>query len=427
MSCLEKFFEEKMGELFLEKPTQIAVAISGGADSLCLTFLLKRWADKNKIKLFAFTVDHGLRSESKKEAQQVHKQLQKLGITHQTLVWLGKKPKTRVEELARIARYDLLQKACQKNKVQHLFLAHHVEDQAETFWARFAHKSGLDGLCAMQEKSGFKDLTLVRPLLDIPKKEIVDYLKKNHISWVEDPMNYSPEYERVLWRNRQKDLSQMGLTPNTIGSLTKRLIRVKQTIDFYTDSFIKNSVLLSPMGYAFIGKMAWEMAPMEIRLRTFLHLLPLISGQDKIVSLESIEKLLESNRKSATLTGCQIIFHKKGVFIAREMRPLVLPQKLKAGETTYWDRFFIFSPKALTVSHQAPQKRIQNIPYLVQKTFPSVDYDKIHYSVDAESFCGLYFPEVAVLSQKELEKKARLDYKKGKKTLFIHFNPRIQK
>jgi len=368
MSCLEKFFEEKMGELFLEKPTQIAVAISGGADSLCLTFLLKRWADKNKIKLFAFTVDHGLRSESKKEAQQVHKQLQKLGITHQTLVWLGKKPKTRVEELARIARYDLLQKACQKNKVQHLFLAHHVEDQAETFWARFAHKSGLDGLCAMQEKSGFKDLTLVRPLLDIPKKEIVDYLKKNHISWVEDPMNYSPEYERVLWRNRQKDLSQMGLTPNTIGSLTKRLIRVKQTIDFYTDSFIKNSVLLSPMGYAFIGKMAWEMAPMEIRLRTFLHLLPLISGQDKIVSLESIEKLLESNRKSATLTGCQIIFHKKGVFIAREMRPLVLPQKLKAGETTYWDRFFIFSPKALTVSHQAPQKRIQNIHYLVKKT-----------------------------------------------------------
>lgn len=330
MLNIEKFFDDKMGSLFPEMPNKIAVAVSGGADSLCLTLLLKKWTRKNHTKLFAFTVDHGLRKESKKEAFGVHQQLKKLGIVHQTLVWQGKKPKTRVEESARMARYELLQKACQRNKIKHLFLAHHLEDQAETFWARLAHKSGLDGLCAMQEKSDFRELTLVRPLLNISKKEIVDYLKKNKISWVEDPMNYNPEYERVLWRSRQRDLSEMGLTPDTVGNLTKRLTRVKEAIDFYVDSFIKNSVLLSPVGYAFIGKMAWEMAPMEIRLRTLLHLLPLISGQNKIVSLESIEKLLESSRKSATLSGCQIIFHKKGVFIAREMRNPAAPKKIKS-------------------------------------------------------------------------------------------------
>ena len=424
MLNLEKFFDDKMGILFPEIPAKIAVAVSGGADSLCLTLLLKKWTDKNGVRLFAFTVDHGLRTESQKEALGVHAQLQKLGISHQTLVWEGKKPKTRVEELARVARYDLLQQACKKNKIGVLFLAHHLEDQAETFWARFAHKSGLDGLCAMQEKSDLKGLTLIRPLLDTSKKEIVDYLKKNHLSWVEDPMNYNPEYERVLWRGRQKDLSKVGLTPHTIGLLTKRLTRVKGAIDFYVDSFIKNSVLLSPAGYAFIGKMAWEMAPMEIRLRALLHLLPLISGQDKIVSLESVEKLLEGQRKSATLSGCQIIFHKKGVFIAREMRAPTPPKKLKAGECIHWDRFFVASPVPLTLSHQAPKKRIKNLPYLVQKTFPHVDYENIHYSIDADCFCGLYFPEVAVLTQKELEKKVHLDYKKGKKTLFIHFNPR---
>ena len=421
---MEKFFNEKMGALFPEMPDKMAVAVSGGADSLCLTLLLKKWADKNGVKLFAFTVDHGLRKESKKEAFWVHKQLKKLDIAHQTLVWQGEKPKTRVEELARMARYELLQKTCQKNKIGILFLAHHLEDQAETFWARFAHKSGLDGLCAMHEKSDFKGLTLVRPLLDTSKKEIVDYLKKNNFSWVEDPMNYSPLYERVLWRNRQKDLSEMGLTPDTIKNLTKRLTRAKQTIDFYVESFIKNSVLLSPAGYAFICKMAWEMAPMEIRLRALLHLLPLISGQDKIVSLESVEKLLESQRKSATLSGCQIIFHKRGVFIALEMRTITSPKKLKAGECAYWDRFFVASPVSLTLSHQPPKKRIKNLPYLVQKTFPHVDYENIHYSIDADCFCGLYFQEVPVLTQKELEKKVRLDYKKGKKTLFIHFNPR---
>lgn len=424
MLTLEKSFDNKMGGVFSEIPRKMAVAVSGGADSLCLTLLLKKWADKNGVELFAFTVDHGLRKESKREALGVHEQLKKLGITHQTLVWQGKKPKTRVEELARIVRYDLLQKACKRNKVGILFLAHHLEDQAETFWARFSHKSGLDGLCAMQEKSDFKGLTLVRPLLSISKKEIVDYLKRNKVSWVEDPMNYNPEYERVLWRNRQENLSDMGLSPATISTLTKRLTRAKQTIDFYTESFVKNSVLLSPMGYAFIGKMAWEMAPMEIRLRTLLHLLPLISGQNKIVSLESVEKLLESQKKSATLSGCQIIFHKKGIFIAREMRDPASPKKIKTEEFAYWDRFFVASPVSITLSHQAPKKRIKDLPYLVQKTFPFVEYDNIHYSIDADCFCGLYFPEVNVLTQKELEKKVRLDYKKGKKTLFIHFNPR---
>ena len=271
MLNLKKIFDDKMGILFPELPDKIAVAVSGGADSLCLTLLLKEWADSKKIQLFAFTVDHGLRKESKKEAADVHQQLKKRGVYHRILTWKGTKPKTHVEESARLARYNLLQDACKKNKIGTLFLAHHVEDQSETFWARLAHKSGLDGLCAMQEKSDFKGLTLARPLLDISKEEITTYLKSHKVAWVEDPMNESLQYERVKWRSRQKDLSKMGLTPNTINTLTKRLTRIKKAIDFYTDSFIKNSVLLSPAGYVFIGKMAWEMAPLEIRLRTLLH------------------------------------------------------------------------------------------------------------------------------------------------------------
>ena len=427
MLGVEKFFDDKIVDLLPECPYKMAVALSGGADSLCLTLLLKKWTDKKKVKLFAFTVDHGLRQESKNEAQQVHEQLKKTGIHHQILVWKGKKPKTRVEELARQARYDLLKKSCQENKIKYLFLAHHIEDQAETFWARFSHKSGLDGLCAMQEKSEFNGITLVRPLLNISKKEIVNYLKEKKVPWVEDPMNESLQYERVKWRSRQMELSKMGLYPETIGTLTRRLIRVKRAIDFYTNSFIKNSVLLSPVGYAFMSRMAWEMAPMEIRLRALLHLFPLISGRSKMVSLESVEKVLDNTQKSVTLSGCQIIFHKKGVFIAREMRTPVAPKKLKAGESASWDRFFVIAPVSLTLSLQAPEKRIKNLPYLVQKTFPSVAYDKIHYSIDSDCFCGLYFSEVPVLTQKELEKKAYLDYKNGGKTLFIHFNPRIQK
>ena len=64
----------------MDYPDKVAVAVSGGADSLCLSLLFKKWADKNKIKLFAFTVDHGLRPESAREAEGVHQQLKKLEI-----------------------------------------------------------------------------------------------------------------------------------------------------------------------------------------------------------------------------------------------------------------------------------------------------------------------------------------------------------
>ena len=96
--------------------------------------------------------------------------------------WCGLKPKTGIEENARQARYDLMYQACQKKKIKHLFLAHHIKDQAETFWIRLTHGSGVDGLGAMDEISFMRDIVLMRPLLGQNKEEILNYLKAKKIN-----------------------------------------------------------------------------------------------------------------------------------------------------------------------------------------------------------------------------------------------------
>ena len=126
-------FEKALASLgpFENNPT-IAIAVSGGCDSMCLTLLLNDWTVANDGKLIALTVDHGLRSESATEAHQVSDWLSQRSIEHHILTWSGKKPTSGIQEAARKARYSLLEDWCLQHKVLHLFVAHNADDQAET-------------------------------------------------------------------------------------------------------------------------------------------------------------------------------------------------------------------------------------------------------------------------------------------------------
>ena len=95
----------------------LAVAVSGGPDSLALAYLAKCYSIKNKITVKFFLVDHKLRPESTKEAISVRKLLKKIGVTCKVLSWRGKKPLRNIQSLAREARYSLLAKECKKNNI----------------------------------------------------------------------------------------------------------------------------------------------------------------------------------------------------------------------------------------------------------------------------------------------------------------------
>ena len=169
MIILNEFFEK-----YKVYDEVIAVGVSGGADSLALLWKLNSWAKDNNKKIVALTVDHGLREESAYEANYVAQIAKQWGIEHHILIWEGEKPQTGIEEKARKMRYSLLLNWCKNNNVNALAVAHHLFDQAETFFLRLHRGSGLDGLCGMLPISYMDNIKIIRPLLNVHP----DILKK---------------------------------------------------------------------------------------------------------------------------------------------------------------------------------------------------------------------------------------------------------
>src|SRR5205085_3421398 len=178
----------------------IAVAVSGGPDSLALTILADRWARERGGRLAALTVDHQLRPESAEEARIVGGWLAARGIAHHVLVWTDPKPATGIQEAARAARYRLLAGWCHEQGCLHLLTAHHREDQAETYLIRCRAGSGLDGLAGMSAVREMAGLRLVRPLLALPKARLTALLETERQPFLSDPSNRNPIFERARLR-----------------------------------------------------------------------------------------------------------------------------------------------------------------------------------------------------------------------------------
>ena len=380
----------------------IGVAVSGGADSLCLAISLGEYARNHGLKLKAVTVDHDLRPESAAEAEFVAREMEKRGIGHTTLLWKGFKPQARLEEKAREKRYQLMSDWCRKNQIQFLFLAHHKGDQAETFWARLARGSGLDGLAAMVEQSRRDGITLCRPFLHLDKAVLENDLTNRHVLWVYDSMNGDENYERVRWRNRQSALTAIGLTPDRVDRTTGRLTRARQALDFYTDRFMQALTDIHPEGYATMTWQSLTAVSEEIAIRAIMRTLEVINPSLKNLSLDSVEKWWMATPRRATLGGCALVRQKGILFIAREPDRMERDTLVPPGILTCWDRFKVLSPIPVRISKGAADKEL---PVLVRQSVPVVSADQ------SVRVCFI------LKGQKKLENLISPDYKNSNKNV----------
>ncbi|MBX9772818.1 MAG: tRNA lysidine(34) synthetase TilS [Xanthobacteraceae bacterium] len=219
-----------------DKFPALVLAVSGGPDSTALMVLAARWRGRGRSpKLVAVTVNHGLREEAKREAKAVEKLAHKLGIEHRTLEWVGRKPKTGLQEAARLARYRLLCDVAREVGAAHVLTAHTRDDQAETILIRMARGSGVSGLAGMLAYSSIptqegRDLGLVRPLLGIPKSRLIATLKAARIRYANDPSNRDPRFTRSRLRELMPALAREGLTASRLAALARRVQRVEETL-----------------------------------------------------------------------------------------------------------------------------------------------------------------------------------------------------
>ncbi|MEO7276679.1 MAG: tRNA lysidine(34) synthetase TilS [Sphingomicrobium sp.] len=180
--------------------TRLGLAVSGGADSVAMLFLC---AAARPGEIEVASVDHAIRADARKEAEAVGELCAKLGVPHSilTVEW-DEKPETGIQERARMARYRLLGDWARDRSIGALVVAHHVDDQAETFVMRLARGVGVKGLSAMRRLTlppGGK-IALIRPLLNWRRSELEQICKDCGVSPSADPSNDDEQFERVRIR-----------------------------------------------------------------------------------------------------------------------------------------------------------------------------------------------------------------------------------
>jgi len=184
------------------KPVEtLAVALSGGSDSMALLYLLhQRLATADRPRLIAVTVDHRLRRESKQEVARVADMCAAMGVTHRTATWRGRKPATGLQEAARLARYDLLRREALDAGAQIIVTGHTRDDQIETALMRHARGAGR-GLSGMAEAVLYRrDCWILRPLLPVRRNALKAILSDAGYVWIDDPSNQDTRFERVRLR-----------------------------------------------------------------------------------------------------------------------------------------------------------------------------------------------------------------------------------
>lgn len=273
-------FERLMDPFAPSNAARVAVAVSGGADSMALALLLADWGRARGVEVTALSVDHGLREGSAVEAQQVGAWLADAGIEQHILTWNDKAALTSgVQARARDARYALMADWCQTHGVKALFVAHHLGDQAETFVMRLKRASTLFGLAAMAPVRELHGAAVCRPLLGVTKARLEATLRARGQAWVVDPSNANPAFERVRTRALIEHLGHQGVSPERLAGAAHGAGRLVQILDRAVAAFAQTAVTDRLGGGFTVDAEAFRTLPQTLRERVLSGLLVQVSGQ----------------------------------------------------------------------------------------------------------------------------------------------------
>ena len=317
---ISRIFKEFSISLKVKK--NLAVAVSGGPDSLALAFLARCYALKYSLKVKYFIVDHKIRKESSLEAKSVKNTLKKIGIEGKILIWKGKKPSKNIQATARNKRYSLLADECKKNNIKHLLIGHHLNDLFENFLIRLVRGSGLNGLISFDKNTKYKDLNILRPLLDLEKNDLLHISKEVFNFFVDDPSNINTDYKRTRIRNLLQALEKEGLDKKKFKLTINNLKDSNKTIKFYVDKNLeKNSVFLTRKN-TYILNNDFFVQSHEIIFRSLTTLIQNLGKKYYPVRGKSINELIKGiNVKSfskVTLGRCFIERVNETILISQE-------------------------------------------------------------------------------------------------------------
>ncbi|MET4701900.1 tRNA(Ile)-lysidine synthase [Constrictibacter sp. MBR-5] len=331
-----------------EAEPRLAVAVSGGSDSIALAVLADRWCRACDGSVLALTVDHGLREGAAAEAADAGRILAREGVAQHVLRWEGAKPAAGIQAAARAARYRLLEDACAAAGILHLLVAHHADDQAETLLLRLGHGSGPFGLAGMSAIRERRRVRVVRPLLTATRARLRATLETSGIPWLDDPSNRNPAFARTGARDLLQAAAPHAPAGPALAASARRLGRARQAAEGALAGLIAAAVTLRPEGYALVDAALFSAAPADARLRLLAAVTGALGGGDWPPRDERVERfdhrMRDAGFRQHTLGGCLVRAVRGAFLVCRE--PEVAPTlTVAAGERLHWDgRFDIAVP-----------------------------------------------------------------------------------
>jgi tRNA(Ile)-lysidine synthase len=310
----------------------LAIAVSGGPDSLALALLARDWARDQAGSVLGLVVDHALRPASAAEARLTLARLAGQGIAARILTLHHLHPGPGLAARARAARHAALTRACAEAGILHLLLGHHRRDQAETWRMRTRAGSGPRGLAAMAGLVEHHHLRLLRPLLATAPGDLRALLAGQGIGWVEDPSNHNPATLRARLRAELDDPAGQGAEVAALAAAAAQQGMARTAQDLAHAALLASHVALHPAGWA-------RLAPGPLPPAALAALLRCIAGQDHAPQSAAVAALAAAPR-AATLGGARLVAAGRGAgwLVLREAAAMQLA--IPATRGALWDRRF---------------------------------------------------------------------------------------
>ena len=333
---------------YVTKSKKIAIAVSGGSDSMALLDLSRLWAIEHNIEIVAITVNHNLRASALSEIKFVREFCQLNNIECHVLNWT-ENVSSNIQQKARLARYQLITSLCRQLQILHLFTGHHKDDNVENFIMRLFKGSGPIGLTKNNEYF-HNNIRILRPLHNFSKDECRQYLNSFNIQWVEDESNFSNKYLRNDIRiNAESMLDKMNV------SYAQMIDRLSSTQDHYGDvvDIVKESFInllakychVENLGYACIDYKGIRSENGYLQNLLLSYLVTIISGKSILPRSQKVEYILsniaQGNNNFFVLHGCRVIFEDFKIFILRELSAILkTDEQLKLKNKMIFDNRF---------------------------------------------------------------------------------------
>lgn len=282
---------------------RIVVAVSGGADSVCLLHLLSTMSARHKLELIAVHLNHGFRGEeSEEDARYVEALAESLGvesvIRSVDVPAMMARRHLSAQEAAREVRHALLKTVMAERNADRIALGHTKDDRVETILGNILRGTGLDGLCAMPPK----DLPIIRPLHEVTRVETHAYCEEHNLNPRQDSSNADLHYRRN--RIRIELLPQLRTHYNLqIDSALLRMAELADTDNSYLEEAAQQAKAQCTISDAesllVLDSEKLAALPLAIQRRVLRQAIEQVRGSLENISFEAIEQTLFSARENS--------------------------------------------------------------------------------------------------------------------------------